>query len=82
LDEEPIQLVEVVVLHRQLYDEETVVVVVVLIVHVVEMLEEHLQVHQDDYKDELDQLYCHEMTEAVVGVEVVDSFEESEYVDC
>jgi hypothetical protein len=77
LDEGQVQLVELVVLHRQLYDAE---MVVVLMVHVVEMLEEHLQVHQDDYKDEFDQLYCHEMTE--VGVGVVDLMEELEYVDC
>jgi hypothetical protein len=77
LDEGQVQLVELVVLHRRLYDAE---MVVVLMVHVVEMLEEHLQVHQDDYKDAFDQLYCHEMTE--VGVGVVDLMEELEYVDC
>ncbi len=64
MDEGQVQLVELVVLHRQLYDAE---MVVVLMVHVVEMLEEHLQVHQDDYKDEFDQLYCHEMTEVGGG---------------
>jgi vacuolar-type H+-ATPase subunit F/Vma7 len=79
LDEGQVQLVEVVALYRQLYDEETVEVLV-LTMHVVEMLGEHLQVHQDDYKDELDQLYYHEMMEAVVVV-VVDSIEELEYVD-
>jgi hypothetical protein len=79
LDEGQDQLVEVVVLHRQLYDEETVEVVV-LMVHVVEMLEEHSQVHQDDYKDGLDQLHCHEMTAAAVVV--VDLIEELGYVDC
>lgn len=48
--------------------------------YVVVMLEEHLQVRQDDYKDEFVQLYYYEMTEAVVGV--VDQMEELEYVDC
>jgi hypothetical protein len=43
-------------------------VVVVLMMHVVEMLQERLQVHQDDYKDEFDQLYCHEMMEGEVVV--------------
>jgi hypothetical protein len=68
LDEGQVHLVEVVVLHKQLYDEEMVVAVVVLIVHVVEMLKGHLQVHPDDYKDEFDQLHCYEMMEAVVVV--------------
>jgi hypothetical protein len=79
LDEGQDQLVEVVVLHRQLYDEGAVEVVV-LMVHVVEMLEEHSQVNQDDYKDGLGQLHCHVMTAAVVVV--VDWMKELGYVDC
>jgi hypothetical protein len=68
LDEGQVQLVKLVVSHRQLYDEEAEAVVV-LMIHV-EMLEEHLQEHQDDYKDEFDRPYYHEMTVAVVVVGV------------
>jgi hypothetical protein len=76
LDEGQVQLVELVVSHRQWHDEEAVVVV--LMIHV-EKLEEHSREHQDDYKDEFDRPYYHEMT--VVGVGV-DWMEELEYVDC
>ena len=63
-----------------MYDEETVVVAVVeLMMYVVEMLEEHQQIHQDDYKDEFDQSCYHEMMEAEVVV--LDSMEVLEYVD-
>jgi hypothetical protein len=66
LDEEQVQVVELVVLHKLLYDEETAVVV--LVVHaVVEMMEENLQVRQGDCKDVVDQLDYHETMKAVVA---------------
>ena len=66
--------------HRQWHDGE--MVVVVLVMYVVEMLEERLQEHQDDYRDEFDQLHYREMTRAAVEEVEVDWMEELEYVDC
>jgi hypothetical protein len=77
LDEGRAQLVELVVSHKQLHDEEAAAAVVAPMIHV--KLEEHLREHQDDYRDEFDQPYYHEMTAVGVGVDWV---KELEYVDC